>query len=195
MYNIPMSLKIITVPNPKLRLKSKPVKRVDKKLLQLIEALKETLLKSEDPPGVGLSAPQVSKNWQIFLTYFQTNNRFGIKPNKQIKVYLNPQIIKQSKRLTFGPDKDNPLMEGCLSIPKIYGPVKRYQTIKLKYQVVDPKSKQLVEEKTVFKDFAARVAQHELDHLNGILFTDRVKDQTGQLYVLENDRLKPILDR
>jgi len=191
-----MRLKIVTVPDPVLRKKSREIKKVDKKLLDFIANLKETLLKSEDPPGVGISAPQVGKSWRIFMTYLRKETRFKIeKPDNQIKVYLNPKITEKSSQMTFGPDQKNPIMEGCLSIPKIYGPVERHQGLTLKYQQIDPETNKLVGKTQEFKDFPARVIQHEVDHLNGVLFTDRVKDQGGQIYVVKGKKLVPIPDR
>jgi peptide deformylase len=182
-----MRLKIVTVPDPVLRKKSREIKKVDKKLFKFIDDLGQTLVESEDPPGVGISAPQVGKSWRILQTYLKSDN--------QIKTYINPKIIKKSKTMTWGPDKNHPLMEGCLSIPKIYGPVERHQGLTLKYQQIDPETNKLVGKTQEFKDFPARVIQHEVDHLNGVLFTDRVKDQGGQIYVVKGKKLVPIRDR
>lgn len=191
-----MAVKIITVPDPRLRQKSRPIKQVDKKLLQFIEELKQALLVSEDPPGVGLSAPQIGKNWRIFATYFRPDSPRAKKgeyqPSDQVQIYLNPKITQASKALTFGPDKNKPIMEGCLSIPKIYAPVQRHQKITLEYYQLAPDNKNLVKKTQAFSGFSARVVQHEFDHLDGILFTDRVKAQKGQLYILQNDQLEPI---
>ena len=182
-----MKLKIVTLPDPALRKKSKPVQRVDKKLIRFIKNLQETLIKAEDPPGVGLSAVQAGKNWRIFLTYLK--NKEG---KRQFEIFINPVIFQAGKKMTLGPDKNKPFLEGCLSIPQIYAPVKRHQTIKLKYQTLDPNQHQLKEISQPFTDFAARVVQHEIDHLNGILFIDRVKDQSGQLYLQQDDQMLPI---
>ncbi|MBU0618784.1 peptide deformylase [Patescibacteria group bacterium] len=189
-----MAIKIITIPDPKLRKKSRPIKQIDKKLLRFIEELKQVLLISENPPGVGLSAPQINKNWRIFATYFRADSPRAKEytPSPKIQIYLNPQITKTSKFLTLGPDKKNPIMEGCLSIPKIYAPVKRHKQIVLEYHQLSPDNKSLVKKNQSFSGFAARVVQHELDHLNGILFIDRTKEQKNQLYVLQNDQLIPL---
>lgn len=172
---------IITIPDPRLKKKSKLIKKVDKKILGFIDDLKETLVKSEDPPGVGISAPQVGKNWQIFL----------IRTEDNIEVFINPKITKKSKKMVLGANKKEPRLEGCLSIPKIYGPVKRHQWLELEYLSLD-KNQKPVEKKAKLKDFSARVAQHEYDHLEGVLFTERVAQQGGQLYVEKDEKLVPI---
>ena len=151
--------KIITIPHPSLRKKSKPVTRVDKKLLSFVSELKETLYRKRNPKGVGLAAPQVNKLWRIFVTNID-----------EIEVFINPKIVKESKEITLGPDEDDPVMEGCLSMPKLYGPVPRNTWVEVEYQFVD--GDKLSNKKERLEDFKARVFQHELDHLNGILFTD-----------------------
>jgi len=87
-----------------------------------------------------------------------------------MKTFINPRIIKKSKQITFGPDKEDPILEGCLSIPELYGAVPRNLWIEAEYQFID--NGKLLEAKTKLENFEARVFQHEADHLNGILFTD-----------------------
>ena len=173
-------LPILTVPNPILRHKSKPVTHIDKKVLDFIDQLQETLVKQDHPKGVGLSAVQIGKLWRIFATF--------IPPQPTLKIYLNPEIVTTSKQLTLGPDKDKPILEGCLSIPKLYGPVYRHKWVKLAWQT--PKGNS---QTAKFQDdFQARVIEHELDHLNGILFTDRAIKDNLPLYQEESDQLQPI---
>lgn len=161
--------KIITIPHPSLRKKSKPVTKVDKKLLSFISELSETLERKQNPRGVGLAAPQVDKLWRIFLL-----NIDGIE------VFINPKILKTSKELTLGPKKDDPILEGCLSMPELYGPVPRHSWVEAEYQVVE--GKKLVTKTQKLEDFPARVFQHELDHLNGVLFTDYAKQYELPVY-------------
>jgi len=151
--------KIITIPHPTLRKEAKLVTRVDKKLKKFISEIEETLVKKRDPKGVGLAAPQIDKLWRIFS--INLNN---------IETFINPRIVKKSKDLTLGPDKEDPIMEACLSMPNLYGPVPRNSWIEVEYQFIN--NEKLVETKSRLEDFEARVFQHELDHLNGILFTD-----------------------
>ena len=179
LYNIPM-LPILQVPNPILRQKSKPVAHIDTKVIGFIQQLESTLVNQDHPKGVGLSAIQVGKPWRIFCTYLP-------RPKPVIKIFINPQITAKSKVLTLGPDQNQPILEGCLSIPLIYGPVWRHQWIKLRWQMANGKWTM-----DKFSDFEARVIQHELDHLNGILFPDRSLRDHLPLYEDRSDQLTPI---
>lgn len=151
--------KIITIPHPTLRKKADLVTKVDKKLIKFVLSLEETLANKKNPSGVGLAAPQIDKLWRIFSINI-----------KGMKTFINPRIIKKSKQITFGPDKEDPILEGCLSIPELYGAVPRNLWIEAEYQFID--NGKLLEAKTKLENFEARVFQHEADHLNGILFTD-----------------------
>ncbi|OGY15590.1 MAG: peptide deformylase [Candidatus Chisholmbacteria bacterium RIFCSPHIGHO2_01_FULL_48_12] len=180
-------LPILQVPNPILRQKSTAVVKIDKKVLQFINRLKQTLIHQDHPKGVGLSAIQVGQPWRIFLTYLPSPQ------NRTIQVFINPEIVSVSKKLTLGPNPQKPILEGCLSIPRIYGPVYRHQWVKLKYKYTSgvyldsPKVKTVV---VKFTAFPARVIQHELDHLNGILFPDRSLKDNLPLYQEINDKLE-----
>ena len=176
-----MPLPILTIPSPILRRKSVAVKAVDKKILKFIANLEETLVQKKRPKGVGLSAPQVGKLWRIFLTYLPKGK------NPAIQVFINPQIIAVAKKLTLGPNPKKPILEGCLSIPGIYGPVWRHQWLKLQW--LEPSGQTLVAK---FSAFPARVIQHELDPLDGILFTDRAVTDKLPLYQEKADQLVPI---
>lgn len=169
-------LKITTILNRKLRKKAKPVKKFDAKLAGLVENMIETIAKGKRL-GVGLSAPQIGKSIKLFICF-----------DKEVKsplVFVNPTITFKSKALTNDPAVEDAALEGCLSVPEIYGLVKRSKTIKIKWQ--DLKGK--IQEKE-FSDFFSTVVQHEYDHLEGILFTDRVKEQGGKLYKLEKTEEK-----
>ncbi len=158
-----MIRKIVKVKNPILRQLSKPVQKIDKKILNLIEDMQETLEAQKNPPGIALAAPQIGKNLRIFV----------IDYNQEKRVIINPQVLKVSKKQIL-PGKT---MEGCLSVPKYYSPLKRAESIKLSYQ-----TPQLKTTTKWFKGFIARIIQHELDHLNGILFVDRALEQKATLY-------------
>lgn len=156
-------MKIITVPHATLRSIATPITTVDKKLVEFIKNLEETLAATSKPKGVGLAAPQVDRSKRIFSLNLDENNRL-------LRTLINPVIIEHSSDKTFGPDEKDPYLEGCLSIPGIYGPVPRWQWVQLEYQILDGEN--LITKQEDFDDFAARVVQHELDHLDGILFTD-----------------------
>lgn len=186
-------LKIIQVPDKKLREKSKPIKKLDGKILSLISLMEKTLKQQKDPEGVGLAAPQVGRNLKLFVI-----NHKGVK-----RVFINPEIIstgpgytekelvhkkedKQSLRLR---QKQSEILEGCLSLPNYYSPIERPRHLKLKYQI--PVSEngvwKLTQKVEIFKGFIAQILQHEVDHLNGILFVDRLLEQKKPLYKLTKD--------
>ena len=155
-------MKIITVPHPTLRAVAAEVTTVDTKLKRFLGELEETLATTKEPKGVGLAAPQVDRLLRIFA--------INLPEVGGMELYINPRIIEHSSELTFGPDPEEPYLEGCLSIPFIYGPVPRYEWLELEFEVLE--DTELVTYNQRFEDFAARVAQHELDHLHGLLFTD-----------------------
>ena len=169
-------IKIITAPSEVLSRKAKPVKKIDKKLIGEME---QTLLLAKDPEGVGLAAPQLGKSLSIFI----------IKPTPKspIKVFINPKIVSSIKYRVLSKKRDpilntkykiqNTRLEGCLSLPNIWGQVKRKPLLSLSFQ--DKKGGNHTQ---TFKGFIATIIQHEMDHLNGVLFTKRVLEQNGELY-------------
>jgi peptide deformylase len=165
-----MIQKIVSVKDPKLREVSKPVNELDKKVQDLIHDLKDTLLCQKDPIGVGLAAPQIGKNFRIF----------AIKPKDKVSIIVNPEIIyiKEDSGIK---DKKEKLMEGCLSLPNFYGPLSRPEMIKLNF--LDEKGNKITK---LFEGFESQIIQHELDHLEGILFIDRLIEQKKPLYELIN---------
>jgi peptide deformylase len=161
-----MILTILDAKNPSLRQKSKSVKKVDKKVITLIEDMKETLLVQDDPEGVGLAAPQVGKNIRLFL----------MRPEDEIKVVINPKVISINNK-TKSTDKNKKIMEGCLSLPHFYGPLERSSQITIEYQ--DETGQKQINK---FVGFEAQIVQHEIDHLEGILFVDRLLKAKKPLY-------------
>lgn len=138
--------------------------------------MKKTLDKTTDPKGVGLAAPQVGKSLRIFIA----------KPtdNSKILVFINPEIIERSLEVDYvkRPRKDtskkaSKKLEGCLSLPTIWGPVLRASSLTLNFLDEHGKS-----HTKPFKNFMATIIQHEIDHLEGILFPKRVLEQKGTLY-------------
>lgn len=179
---------ILPASDPRLRQVSKPVSKIDKKTLELISDLKETLLAQKDPEGVGLAAPQIGKNVRVFVA----------KIGKNLKVVINPQILHVEKIASRkiparkGPKpasekKDKRIMEGCLSLINFYGPLKRSEKIRLEYLGEDGKVK--VE---TFTGFSAQIIQHEIDHLQGILFVDRLIEQKKPLFELVGDEWEKV---
>lgn len=170
-----MIKKVVKPDDPRLRKKSKTVKKIDKKILSLITDLKETLDSQKDPEGVGLAAPQIGKNLRVFAT----------KVDGKIKIFINPETISISKEKSKKGGKE--IMEGCLSVPHFYGPLKRAKKIKVKY--LTPKGEERIE---TFENLPAQIIQHEIDHLNGVLFVDRILEQKKPLYKLEADEWEEV---
>lgn len=155
-------MKIVSIPHPSLRTIAAPVKSGDKEVRDKASALIDTLRQASNPPGIGLAAPQVNWAARVFVLW--------VERHKPAQVLINPEIRATSKKLTLGPNKKKPLLEGCLSIKDLYAPVYRYDWIIVDYQMLTDQG--LVETTQRYDAFAARVVQHEMDHLDGILFTD-----------------------
>jgi peptide deformylase len=113
--------------------------------------------------GMGIAAPQVGISQRFFIMSSHPNERYPYAPEMPITIVINPEIIWYSEQLEKG-------WEGCLSVPQIRGNVPRYTSIKVRYFT---EQNQLIE--TQFEGFLARIFQHELDHLDGKLFIDRVE--------------------
>lgn len=156
------NLKFITLPNPILRQKSKPVGKVDDQVLDLVDSMIRLLEEQKDPEGAGLSAVQIGILKRVCL----------VKIGDHFVPFINPEILKTSNDLVG-------FFEGCLSIPDFYGMVNRPSQLKLKYLTKQGK----MSEKE-FKGLAARILQHEIDHMDGTLFIDHVHTQKQKLYKL-----------
>lgn len=172
---------IVTVKDPHLRQKTKPVLEADKKLLNLLSDMEDTLKAQQNPEGIGLAATQIGEPFRVFL----------VVDKKKILSVINPEIISMSKE-NNDPSKDKKkkgdyVMEGCLSLPHYYGPVKRAWEVKLKYQVLKNENGQwkLEDTEKVFTGFPAQIVQHEVDHLNGKIFVDRLLEQNRTLFRLK----------
>lgn len=158
---------IVTLPEPILRRKAKPITKFDKDLQTLIDDMIETM---RDAPGVGLAAPQVNVAEQLIVVEYSEDDdeeefeddEVEDKPAKPKKLYvmINPEIVKASEEKVLG-------IEGCLSIPGLQGEVERHEAIQVKG--LNRYGKPL---KLKVDGWIARIFQHEIDHLNGILFTD-----------------------
>ncbi|OGV93422.1 hypothetical protein A3B57_03590 [Microgenomates group bacterium RIFCSPLOWO2_01_FULL_47_10] len=167
--------KVITIPNPKLRLKSRPVTTITKSIIAMARELGDTLRHATNPTGVGLSAIQVGKAKRLFVTYMPSDQSLPMTRwypnNMHVEYFIDPVIENKSKEVTLGGIKDKPFLEGCLSMPGLYGPVWRHQSLEIRYLGLSPSFEPIA--KTLhFANIQARVIQHEYDHLEGILFTD-----------------------
>ena len=165
---------IVKVPNNVLTSPAKAVVYFDKRLTNLVADLKKTLIATRNPKGVGLAAPQIGESARVFVT----------RPTEksQVRVFINPVITVSSQELTDGVPQRSNKLEGCLSIPTIWGKVKRASSLTLKYQ-----DESGVTHEESFSGFLATIIQHETDHLNGTLFTHRVLEQQGKFYQAGKD--------
>ena len=156
-------LEIIQLGHPILRSQAQPVENfTDKQLQQLIDSLIETATAAN---GVGIAAPQVSQSYRLFIIASRPSPRYPHAPTMKPKAMINPKIIAHS-------DEKSKDWEGCLSVPGLRGKIPRYRTIEVEYRNRDGQLQQ-----EILTDFVARIFQHELDHLNGLVFLDRLESQ------------------
>lgn len=147
-------LDIYTIGAEVLRQKAAPIERFDDELARLVESMFETMKIGK---GVGLAAPQVGLPSRLFIV--------EIEGDKQ-RVFVNPEIIETSVDLAQ-------FEEGCLSIPGVYADLERPKEIRV--QAWNERGRRFVLEAD---GFLSRVIQHEIDHLNGVLFTDRLPERS-----------------
>lgn len=173
---------IVTTPHEILILEAAKVGKVDARIKKIIAEMKKTLIGADNPKGVGLAAPQIGVSLRIFL----------LRPEESdpIRVFINPEYLEKSKMIVKGIEGNK--LEGCLSVPHVWGQVQRHKSIKISF--LDEKGS--LHEET-FRGFPAIIVQHEMDHLHGVLFTRKVIEQKGTLYkpgVDENGKeiLEPI---
>lgn len=177
MVQLGMIRKILLSGDPVLRAKAKRVGAVDKKVLGVIRDLKDTLKVQREPEGVGLAAPQIGKSLRIFVADYKKFQR----------VVINPEIIKISKAKGLKPKTKKEILEGCLSLPYYYGPLKRAASVTVKY--LNEEGAEITE---TFENFDAQIILHEIDHLNGILFVDRLLKEKKPLYKVDGDEWEEV---
>lgn len=176
-----LSIKVVKAPDAKLRIKTKPVRKINNSLINTLSRMIKLTQTFKDPEGVGLAATQVGVDESFFVARLHESKQ---KPpsqptqrklrwanyGKQFTCVINPQILAYSKRTKT-------YFEGCLSVPTIWGEVKRHTNIKVSFQDVNGASIT----KTL-TGIPAWIFQHEVDHLQGVLFSDRVLQQQGKFY-------------
>jgi peptide deformylase len=166
---------VITLPNPHLRDRSKKVGIVAPEIEALIADMEEATLDWEanrdHEVGVALAAIQVDQPLRIVVI----RNDFDNKSDKTFSVFINPVITKYEGNITED-------YEGCLSVPDIYGKVPRYD--KIRVRALDRKGREI---RVTAEGFLARVFQHEIDHTNGIVFIDHIKDRPEDFFKLRED--------
>jgi len=176
-------MKIITTPDPRLRQKSTKVGIIDDEILKNIEDMRKLSLDWEkDHPyelSAAMAAPQMGINKRIIIVRDDMED----KKNATFTALINPEVIKTEGKII----KD---YEGCLSVPEIYALVERPSKVKIKAKLENG-----AEVRIKAEDDLARVLLHEIDHLDGILFIDRAKDDEETFYRMnQKGDLDPIKD-
>ena len=162
---------ILIVPHPLLRQKSKPLKKVTKKDVELSKNMTNIMKKA---PGVGLAANQIGILKQIITVHIQDKE----KEIEKIYTLFNPRIVNASKELIV-------MEEGCLSLPKQFANIERPQSVTVSYL---NESNKIVEEKK--EGLEARILQHEIDHLSGKLFVDYLSSLKRNMLIKKVQKLK-----
>ncbi len=159
---MPILRQIAQLGQPVLR---EPVRHITNPLDPTIQLLIDDMLATvADANGVGIAAPQVYQSLSLFIVASRPNQRYPNAPAMEPTAMLNPQLIDASSEAEKG-------WEGCLSIPGIRGLVSRHKRVRVRY--LDRKGEIHEEE---YEGFLARIFQHEFDHINGVVFLDRVAD-------------------
>ena len=148
---------IVTLPDPILRRKAKQVMKFDSGLQELVDDMIESM---REAPGVGLAAPQVGIPQRVIVVEYAEDEEDEDAP-KKLYVMVNPEIKEFSDETEVG-------IEGCLSVPGLHGDVERALRVTVKGQTRHGQPM-----KVKAKGWMARIFQHEIDHVNGVVFTDR----------------------
>jgi peptide deformylase len=162
---------IVTIPNEVLRRKARPVRDFGPDLQQLIDDMVETMRQA---PGVGLAAPQVGTSQSVIVVEYGEDEDQEVPP--KLYMVVNPEIQRVSQETVPG-------VEGCLSIPGLVGEVERHAAVTVKGM-----SRRGQPLKIKANGWLARIFQHEIDHVNGVLFTDRT-EQVWKLEDLDSEAL------
>lgn len=166
---------IISLPNSHLRTRSQKVGIIDQSILKLIEDMKAATIdweqSREHEVGVALAAVQVDKLLRIVVI----RNDFDNKEDHTFTIFINPVITKYEGTIIED-------YEGCLSVPDVYGKVPRHSKVRVK--ALDEEGKEF---RVTAEGFLARIFQHEIDHTNGIVFIDHIKDNPAAFFRLQKD--------
>ncbi len=158
--------KIITLPDPVLRKKARKITEFGPELQNLIDDMVETM---REAPGVGLAAPQIGVSSRLIVVEFGDDE--DEEAPRKLYVVLNPEIVRTDNETVSG-------VEGCLSIPQLVGNVERFESVTVRG--LNRRGQPL---KIKARGWLARIFQHEIDHLDGILFVDR----TDEVWKVEED--------
>lgn len=166
-------MKVVKAPDPRLRITTKQVKKINSSLENTTREMIKLTKSFTDPEGVGLASTQIGFDGCFFVAKINDAPKKKGVNSKQFNTFINPQILSAS-------EKTKTYFEGCLSIPEYFGEVNRSLSIKVSYQ--DLTGKKIAK---TLKGINAWIFQHEVDHLNGILFPDRVLQQKSKFYKLK----------
>ena len=175
-------MEVITTPDPRLRQKSVRVHFDDPENAEIIEKMREntTSWEQEHPHELtaAMAAPQLGFNKRIILV----RDDFDDKENHHFTALLNPEIIRTEGSIEAD-------FEGCLSVPRYYGKVPRKSKVKIKAELEDGKEVRIRAD-----GFLARTLQHEIDHLDGVLFIDHIRNNPDAWYFIDDadGELKPV---
>ena len=165
---------IITLGHPTLRQKARKVTKFGPELRQLIDDMVETMRAA---PGVGLAAPQVNVAERVIVVELPADEEEGLPA--ELYAFVNPEIVKASRHKEEG-------QEGCLSIPGYLGEVERHTEIIVRGEDAYGKPQRIKA-----YDYLARIFQHEIDHLDGLMFIDRVADPSKIHKITEEEAAHP----
>jgi len=167
--------RLVSLPNQKLRTRSKRVGIITDATMQLIEDMQNATLSWEDSRnheiGVALAAVQIGVMQRVVIV----RSNFEDKSDRTFQVFINPTITKYEG--TVSED-----FEGCLSIKDVYGKVPRYNKVRIKALNIYGREVRITAE-----GFLARVLQHEIDHTNGIVYIDHIKENPQAFYTLNSE--------
>lgn len=153
--------------HPVLRQIAQPVDSVDDPALQRL--IDQLLITVRSANGVGIAAPQLGHSLRVVVVASRPNLRYPHAPTMAPTVLINPRLVSASSTMELG-------WEGCLSVPGLRGRVPRHQVVKVEYL-----DRQGQIQHQVWEGFVARIVQHEVDHLDGKLFLDRIQSETDLL--------------
>jgi len=172
---------IIVLPNPHLRQKSEKVHVITDDIIKLVEDMTSASLDWENSRPHEISAALAAVQVDVLKKVVIVRSSFDDKSEQHFTPLINPQIVKHEGTIVED-------YEGCLSVNGVYGKVKRHSKIRVK--ALDIEGNEI---RFKADGFLARVIQHEIDHTNGIVFIDHIKDDESAFYTLDEDgELKPL---
>ncbi len=173
-----MIKKIVTIPDKILRMKSKRIGYIDNSIEKLAKDMIDTTIDWDHDSEFGAALAAIQVGEPIKLTVVR--NSFESGEDKTFTTLINPEIVKASPEMVTD-------IEGCLSVPGIYGKVDRHLKIKVKAKNIDGEDIRMT-----LEGFPARVVQHEIDHMSGVIFLDHIKDSKNLLSIDKNGKLSPM---